>query len=61
MMIALNKWLKLRTDRRGITALEYALIAGAIGLVVLVGAGTLGTAVSGKLTAIGGSVTAAGK
>ena len=30
-------WLKLRTDRRGVTALEYGLIAGVIVGTIMVG------------------------
>lgn len=44
------------TDRRAVTALEYGLIAGAIGLVVVVGATSFGTALSTKFTAMGSSL-----
>ena len=32
----------LRRDRRGVTAVEYALIAGLVGAVLLVAVGTVG-------------------
>ena len=47
-------------NESGATAVEYGLIAGLIGVVIIVGAGALGTALNGKFTAIGTSVTNAG-
>ena len=38
----------LKTDRRGVTALEYGLIAGVLVLAVLVGFQTLGGAMSNE-------------
>jgi pilus assembly protein Flp/PilA len=37
----------LRRDRRGVTALEYGLIAGSIALAIVTVVGTLGTQISG--------------
>ena len=51
---------KFRTDENGATAIEYALIAGLIGVVIIAGATTLGNNVSAKLTSVGTKVTAAG-
>ena len=48
-------------DESGAAAIEYALIAGLIALVIVGGATALGTAISGKFTSIGESVTTAGK
>ena len=51
---------KFRKDENGTTAIEYALIAGLIGVVIITGATTLGTNVTSKLTSDGTKVTAAG-
>lgn len=48
-------------DESGAAAIEYALIAGLIALVIVVGATALGSAISDKFTSIGNSVTTAGK
>lgn len=50
-------WLELKTDRRAVTALEYALIAGVIVSVILVGFGTLASDISSKFSTIGTAVT----
>ena len=36
-------WLGLKSDNRGVTALEYGLIAAVVAVVMVVGATTLGT------------------
>jgi pilus assembly protein Flp/PilA len=51
---------KFRKNESGATAIEYALIAGLIGVVIIAGATTLGNNVSDKLTSVGTKVTAAG-
>jgi len=51
---------KFRKDENGATAIEYALIAGLIGVVIIAGATTLGNNVSAKLSDVGSKVTAAG-
>jgi pilus assembly protein Flp/PilA len=51
---------KFRKNESGATAIEYALIAGLIGVVIIAGATTLGNNVSAKLTSVGTKVTAAG-
>ncbi len=43
-------------DRRGVTALEYGLIAAVVGAVMVVGARSLGTSLSGKFSALAGSI-----
>jgi len=44
-------------DESGATAIEYAMLAGLIGLGIIVGANTLGSNISGKLSTVGGQVT----
>jgi pilus assembly protein Flp/PilA len=51
---------KFRKDENGATAIEYALIAGLIGVVIIAGATTLGNNISAKFTSVGSKVTAAG-
>lgn len=43
-------------DESGATAIEYALIAAGIGIVILTGIGTLGTALNGTFTSVSGSL-----
>jgi pilus assembly protein Flp/PilA len=47
-------------NESGATAVEYGLIAALIGVVIIAGAGALGTALNTKFTAIGTAVTTAG-
>ena len=49
-------WFALRTDCRGVTALEYALIAGVIVATILVGFNVLATDMSTKFNNIGTSL-----
>jgi Flp pilus assembly pilin Flp len=49
-------YLSLRLDRRAVTALEYALIAGLIVAIIAIGFGRLGTNLSNKFSGIGGSL-----
>ena len=48
---------KFLRDERGATAIEYGLIAGLIGVVVISAVTTVGTKVSNQFTAIGNSLT----
>jgi pilus assembly protein Flp/PilA len=57
MMKKLNGFLK---NKSGATAIEYALIAGLIGVVIIGGATTLGGNINTKLTNTGANVLAAG-
>ncbi len=53
----------LGSDRKGVTALEYGLLAGLIAVVIIGGATALGTSISGMFTAIAttlGNVPTAG-
>ena len=43
-------------DRRGVTALEYALIAGVLATVLVTAFGALGTAMTGAITTIAKSL-----
>ena len=47
---------RLKADRRGVTALEYGLLASLVAVVLAAGATTLGTKLSGLFTAIAGSI-----
>jgi Flp pilus assembly pilin Flp len=51
-------WLKLRADRRAVTALEYGLIAGVIVATIAVGFALLADDLSQEFQNIGASVTA---
>ncbi len=52
----LKLWIELKTDKRAVTALEYALIAALIAGVMVAGVTSLGTNVSGKFTTIAGQI-----
>jgi pilus assembly protein Flp/PilA len=56
MIEYVKTWLELKTDRRAVTALEYALIAGVIVATILVGFQVLANDMSNKFGAIGGSL-----
>jgi Flp pilus assembly pilin Flp len=45
MIAYLRTWLELRTIRRAVTALEYALIAGLLAVAVLTAASILGVSI----------------
>ena len=47
-------------DESGATPLEYGLIAALIGVVIIAGAGALGSALNTKFTDIGSTVSNAG-
>jgi pilus assembly protein Flp/PilA len=47
-------------NESGATAVEYGLIAALIGVVIIAGAGALGTALNQKFTDVGNTVTNAG-
>jgi pilus assembly protein Flp/PilA len=49
-------WLKLKADRRAVTALEYGLIAGVIVATIAVGFALLATDLSQQFQNIGNSV-----
>ena len=43
----------VRADRKGVTTLEYGLLAGLMAVVIIVGAGTLGTAINARFNHAG--------
>lgn len=47
------------SNRRGVTALEYGLIASLIAVIIIASFGTLGTAMSGLFTSIAGTINPA--
>ncbi|GBQ82715.1 hypothetical protein AA13595_0993 [Gluconacetobacter johannae DSM 13595] len=48
--------LALKSDRRGVTMLEYGLIAALVAVVVIGAISTLGTGLSGIFTSVGSDV-----
>jgi pilus assembly protein Flp/PilA len=52
-------WLALRLDKRGVTAMEYGLIAALVAVAIIAPATTLGTDLAGLFTGIAGKLTAA--
>jgi len=50
------KILRLRNDRRGVTALEYGLIASLVAIAIVTGVGLLGTNLSSEFTFIAGKL-----
>ena len=49
-------WLALRRDRRGVTAMEYGLIAALVATAIIGAITTLGTNLSALFTAIAGNL-----
>ena len=47
---------QLNIDKRGIAALEYALLAAFVALAIVVGAGKFGNSVSTYFSTLGGNV-----
>lgn len=47
-----NLFKRFAKDDSGATAIEYGLIAGLIGVVIIVAVGAVGTAIEGKFNAI---------
>ncbi len=56
MIEYLKTWLDLKTDRRGVTMLEYGLNAALIAAVCVGAVTTLGTNLSTEFTTVAGSV-----
>ncbi len=52
---------QMKSDERGVTAIEYALIAALIGIVIITGATTLGTTISAKFSGIATTISTSGK
>ena len=53
MIEYIKTWIELKSDRRAVTALEYALIAGVIVATVLVGFKVLASDMSNSFSNIG--------
>ena len=60
MLQFINKLIELKRDKKGVTALEYGLIAALIGAVVVTATSTLGTSLTAAFTNIGNRLTTAG-
>jgi pilus assembly protein Flp/PilA len=60
MRVFLNNLRALANDERGVTALEYGLIAGLIAVVIVGSVTALGTTLSATFTTIQGKLAAAG-
>ena len=56
MLAFIKTWAALRTDRRAVTALEYAMIAGVVVAVIAVGFGVFANDLNLKFNAIGSSI-----
>jgi len=52
MIAYLKTWLGLRTARRAVTALEYALIAGLLAVAVLTASSILGGGIDAAFSAV---------
>jgi Flp pilus assembly pilin Flp len=53
MIHYLTTWLRLKTDSRAVTALEYGLIGGVIVAVILAGFNLMGGSLSTKFMSVG--------
>ncbi len=49
-------WLSLRTDRKGVTALEYGLIAALIAVVIITAVTTVGTNLTATFNTIASKI-----
>ena len=56
MYANLQNWLRLKADRRGVTALEYGLIAALIAGVIIAAVATLGTDIRTTFTDLGNRI-----
>jgi pilus assembly protein Flp/PilA len=50
-------WLALRPDKRGVTAMEYGLIAALMAVVIVAAVGALGSGIQAAFTSIAGHLT----
>jgi len=57
MLEYMRTWLALRSDKRGVTAMEYGLIAALIAVVIIGAVGTVGTKLTATFTAIAAAFT----
>jgi pilus assembly protein Flp/PilA len=56
MLSYITTWLQLKTDCRGVTAIEYGMIAALIAVVIAVTVGALGTSLTTEFTTIKGDI-----
>ncbi len=56
----INLCARFAGDNSGATAVEYGLIAALIGVVIIAGAGFVGTSINTQFTNLGADVTTAG-
>jgi pilus assembly protein Flp/PilA len=59
MMNYMKVWTKLKADRRGVTAMEYGIIAGLLALVIVTGLTVAGPQLGNIFTKIGTDLTTA--
>jgi Flp pilus assembly pilin Flp len=57
-IVVLQRFRSFWQDQSGATAIEYTLIAGAMGVALIASAPVLSTAVKGKLISVGGYFSA---
>lgn len=57
MITTLRKWLKLGSDARGVTAIEYGLIAAFMAAVIVIVMGTLGGGLKNVFNSISGELS----
>jgi pilus assembly protein Flp/PilA len=58
MLAYAHTWLSLRFDKRGVTAMEYGLIAALIAVVIIAALTTVGTSLSTKFNSIAAAISA---
>ncbi len=56
MRVVLRIFAALRHNRRGVTALEYGLIAAMLGTAVITSSNSLGTSINSGFTSIGSAL-----
>ena len=61
MLQYLNKLMVLKRDEKGVTALEYGLIAALIAVVVITAVSTLGNNISSAFNTVANKIGTAGK
>jgi pilus assembly protein Flp/PilA len=59
MLNALTLLMNLKSDRRGVTAVEYGMIAALIAVAIVAIVGTLGGQLSAAFTSVSGALPAA--
>ncbi len=56
MLSHVTTWLQLKTDRRGVTAIEYGMIAALIAVVIAVTVTTLGSTLASEFGSLTSTV-----